>query len=269
MQSLNGVSAHRLLLVEDSVSFAYAIKSKLEQEPGLEIVLARDMAEAEKAIDKYDGDFFLALLDLTLPDASGDDIVLLATSRSIPSVVFSGSYSDTLRTRLFEIGAIDYLLKDTPHSLGYVVSLVRRIRANTQLTALVVDDSATARAQLSANLKRFRFHVLEAADGREALSLLNTHETRLVITDFNMPGMDGHELTRAIRQKFTPEQLAIIGVSSADGGPLSAKFLKLGANDFLTRPFIREELLCRITQNMNYLDQIQALNALAAGKAAA
>ncbi|MEL6979209.1 MAG: diguanylate cyclase [Pseudomonadota bacterium] len=260
MAGVSENAANRLLLVEDSVSFAYAIKAKLEKEAGLEIVLARSLEEANEAIEKYDAQFFLALLDLTLPDASGDEIVLTAQARSIPSVVFSGSYSDELRERLFQVGAIDYLIKDNPHSLNYVVSLVRRVRANTQVKALVVDDSATARAQLTKLLRKYRFEVIEAPGGREALETLTAHpDIRLMITDFNMPGMNGHDLTKAARQKIAPDRLAIIGVSSVDAGPLSAKFLKLGANDFLKKPFIPEEFFCRITQNMEYLDQLDAL----------
>lgn len=256
---------HRLLLVEDSVSFSYWIKAKLEKEPGLEIVLARTMEEAARAIDIYKGGFFLALLDLTLPDATGDEVVQLATSNNIPSVVFTGSYSDDLRERLFALGAIDYLIKENQHSLNYAVSLIQRIRSNEKWKALVVDDSRTSRAQISATLKKYRFQVLEAEDGPEALELLDQHQDiRIVITDYNMPKMDGWELTRAIRQKHRPDQLAIIGVSSTDKASLSARFLKFGANDFLNKPFSREEFFCRVSQNMDYLDHVDALTEAAA-----
>lgn len=260
MTQSNDRAQHRLLLVEDSISLSFAIKSKLENEIGLEIVLARSLEEAKHAIEVYEGGFFLALLDLTLPDATGDDVVALATSNGVPSIVFTASYSDELRERLFALGAIDYLIKDNPHSLSYVVSLVRRLRANAGWKALVVDDSATARAQVRALLSKYRFDVLEAEGGREALRLLDQHANiRLLITDYNMPEMNGCDLTKAVRQKYPPERLCIIGISSANANPLSASFLKYGANDFLNKPFLREEFFCRITQNMDHLDQVQAL----------
>lgn len=260
MQNNTDRPVRRLLLVEDSVSFSYCIKAKLENEAGLQIVLARTLAEAKEAIKVFGSDFFLALLDLNLPDASGDDIVKVATENRIPSIVFTGTYSDELRDRLFDLGAIDYLNKDTPHSLNYVISLVKRLLANERLTALVVDDSVTSRAQISMLLRKYRFHVLEADGGEKALDMLENHrDVRLVITDYNMPGMNGYDLTKAIRQIYPPDRLAIIGVSGQTTAPLSAKFLKLGANDFLNKPFIREEFFCRITQNMDYLDHVQAL----------
>ena len=232
----------------------------LEKEPNLEFILARDFAEAQHAIKKYNGEFFLALLDLNLPGATGDEIVALATENDIPSVVFTGSFSDELRERIFQMGAIDYLNKDTPHSLNYVIQLVRRLRNNTLWKALVVDDSRLQRAQLTAMLKKYRFEVLEAESGPEALDILDkTSDIRLMITDYNMPGMDGCELTKAVRRNFAPDRLAIIGISGQTSSPLTARFLKHGANDFLIKPFVREEFCCRVSQNMDVLDQIDAL----------
>ena len=255
----NDSFSRRLLLVEDSISFSYCIKAKLEQDVGLQIVLAPTLREAKHAIEKYDGQFFLALLDLNLPDAQGDEVVLAATEHNIPSIVFTGSCSDALRDRLFELGAIDYLNKDNPHSLDCVISLVKRVYHNSRWTALVVDDSRTQRAQISALLQKYRFRVLEAAGGQEALDILDREQDiRLVITDFNMPEMDGCQLTKAIRRRYAPDRLAIIGISGQSSA-LTARFLKHGANDFLIKPFVREEFFCRVSQNLDYLDHINEL----------
>lgn len=250
----------RLLLVEDSVSFSFCIKAKLEKEIGLEIVLAPTLAEARRAIEVYQGQFFLALLDLNLPDASGDEVVMMATENKIPSIVFTGTCSDQLRERLFHLGAIDYLNKDNPYSINNVASVVKRLRNNRRWSALVVDDSNSQRRQISDLLKSYRFNVLEAESGAQALEILDqTPNMRLVVTDFVMPQMDGCELTKAIRRKYSPEKLAIIGVSAKPSSPLTARFLKNGANDFLIKPFVSEEFFCRMAQNMDHLDHLQAL----------
>jgi diguanylate cyclase (GGDEF)-like protein len=72
-----------------------------------------------------------------------------------------------------------------------------------------------------------------------------------------MPDMDGFQLTKKIRQKFNIEELAIIGASAQDYKNMSARFLKFGANDFLTKPFLSEEFYCRVTMNVNNLEYIQ------------
>ena len=258
-------SQRRMLLVEASSSLSFAIKAKLEQAADVEIVLARSIAEAKEAIRIYDGQFFLSLLALSVPDGSGDEVVAVTLDADIPTIVFTGTYSTELRDKLFSLGVIDYLIKDSPDSLNYMINVIKRLQANSQVTALVVDDSQTARAQLSALLRKFQFNVKEAEDGPDALRVLaSTPNIRLVITDYNMPGMSGCDLSKAIRLEYGADQIAIIGISAVAEEPLSAKFLKFGANDFLNKPFVREEFYCRVAQNMQYLDQVQALQEAAA-----
>jgi PleD family two-component response regulator len=80
-----------------------------------------------------------------------------------------------------------------------------------------------------------------------------------MITDYNMPDIDGFELTRRIRASIGSHQLRIIGVSSSTNRLLSARFLKAGGNDFILRPFIDEEFYCRVNQNLDTLLQIQSM----------
>jgi PleD family two-component response regulator len=62
-----------------------------------------------------------------------------------------------------------------------------------------------------------------------------------------MPVMDCFELTKRIRSTYNKEELAIIGMSTYGNQSLSAKFIKTGANDFLNKPFFKEEFYCRVT----------------------
>jgi len=83
-----------------------------------------------------------------------------------------------------------------------------------------------------------------------------------VITDYNMPDMDGFELTRRLRSVRGSHELRIIGVSSSDNRLLSARFLKAGGNDFMLRPYVDEEFYCRVNQNLDTLDQIKSARRL-------
>ncbi|MNY54311.1 hypothetical protein D3C86_1901670 [compost metagenome] len=82
-----------------------------------------------------------------------------------------------------------------------------------------------------------------------------------MVTDYNMPDIDGFELTRRIRTVRGSHELRIIGVSSSTNRLLSARFLKAGGNDFMLRPFIDEEFYCRVNQNLDTLVQIQLAKA--------
>ncbi|MBL6927770.1 MAG: diguanylate cyclase [Rhodospirillales bacterium] len=255
----------KLLIVEDSKFFSSLLEKRVESELEIPVVAVPDMASAKETIAKMKDDFFLALLDLTLPDAPNGEIVEYVRSQEIPVVVFTGTFSEQMREDILAKGVIDYVTKDSPSSVDYLISLTNRIWKNRSLTAMVVDDSKTARMVTAGHLARYQFKVLEAADGLEALALVNESKERnaesipLVITDFNMPKMDGFDLIRELRKDWTKEQMAIIGISAMGSNTLSAKFIKIGANDFITKPFLPEEFLCRISQNMDNLEQLQAL----------
>ena len=115
----------------------------------------------------------------------------------------------------------------------------------------MVDDSLTARNNICSLLKRRNFKVLSADNGARALKVLNDHpEIKMVITDQEMPGMDGIELIQNIRKNHLKNELIIIGISGANRGFQSARFIKNGADDFLRKPFCPEEFYCRIMHNI-------------------
>lgn len=101
------------------------------------------------------------------------------------------------------------------------------------------------------------FPVLEAENGVAAIRLLSEHkDVKLVITDYLMPEMDGFELLAWLRneQDHDPNTTAVIGISSHGSNTLSARFIKEGGNDFLAKPFLKEEFICRVLQNVQNLE---------------
>jgi two-component system, OmpR family, KDP operon response regulator KdpE len=110
-------------------------------------------------------------------------------------------------------------------------------------TVLIVDDEKSLRDFVRRNLEVRSFHTLTASNGLEALALFNTHNVDLVILDVMMPGMDGLETIRRIRQ----DSLVPIIVLSALGEENDKiQALNLGADDYLTKPFGVGELLARV-----------------------
>jgi diguanylate cyclase (GGDEF)-like protein len=141
---------------------------------------------------------------------------------------------------------------------------VERLHRNPGIKVLVVDDSKNTRYVVGRLLHAHRYQVLEAEDGPQALAELAKHpDTRLIIVDYNMPGMDGAELVRTIRRDHAKDHLAIIGISGVESTGLTAKFIKSGANDFLHMPFLTEEFYTRVTQNIELLEYIAQIKELA------
>lgn len=112
---------------------------------------------------------------------------------------------------------------------------------NNYLIYVVDDDTAIARL-LSVNLEARGYRVKEFDSGLQALSGLKTDDPHLVILDIVMPGPDGLEITRRIRQV---SQVPILILSVLDETASKLTALDLGAGDYLTKPFRIEELLAR------------------------
>ncbi len=88
--------------------------------------------------------------------------------------------------------------------------------------------------------------------------MLEAHpDVALMLTDYAMPVMDGFELTAQARKLYGKERLAIIGISASEDKLISSQFLKNGANDFITKPYSYEEILCRVNQNLEMLEIIR------------
>lgn len=250
----------RVLIVEDSAMIAEAIRREIFTKLEFECDIARNFEDAKKKIERWGKDYFIAVLDLNLPDAQEGEIVDYVMARNIPSIVFTGTFDDELRDRMMTENILDYVVKEGPKAVEYLIHIVQRIYKNQAIKVMVVDDSSTSRKNLAMLLKNQRFIVLEARHGKDALKHLEKNpDIKLVITDYNMPVMDGFELISRIRRQFSRDQLAVIGISAYGTGLLSAKFLKKGANDFIIKPFVVEEFYSRVNQNVEVLEYIEEI----------
>ncbi|MBF0621155.1 MAG: diguanylate cyclase [Magnetococcales bacterium] len=257
---------HKILLVEDSLILTKILTRKLNASEKFEVVHADSFSSAQEILEKGEHQFFLALLDLVLPDAKEGEIVDLVTACGVPAIIFSSIYSDDLREYMeSKEGVIDYVVK-TNHNVNFVTDLIDRIHKNRLFPILIVDDSRVSLAMTRRMLALYQFPVLQASDGAEAMRILagNTN-IRMVITDYRMPELDGLELLNWIRNDYgrSRNQLAVLGVSAHRSNALTARFIKSGGNDFLSKPFMREEFICRVMQNVDALSHLETIRELA------
>jgi PAS domain S-box-containing protein len=259
----------QVLVVEDSRFFASVIRRGIEEKLGFSICLAGDRAQAQALLADRPERFFAALVDLNLPDCTEGEVVDDTVAAGIPTIVFTSAFDDGLRELVLAKNVVDYVTKNSPTSIDQVLSTLRRLAVNSDTRVLVVDDSKTSRRLMAHHLKAHRFQVLEAGDGREALAVMERNPgIRLAFIDYNMAGMDGCALVTEIRRKYSREQMVLIGLSAYGNNLLSARFMKAGASDFINKPFIPEELFCRIYQNLELVDHIAALTREAAERKA-
>jgi two-component system, chemotaxis family, chemotaxis protein CheY len=115
---------------------------------------------------------------------------------------------------------------------------------NMTNTILILDDSSSLRQVLAMSLQRTGYKVLEAENGVDALKIVETDENiDLIISDLNMPEMDGLTFISRIRamdkMKFKP----VIMLTTENGEDLKANGMELGVRAWLTKPFMPDQLL--------------------------
>jgi len=248
---------NKILLVEDSQTISRMLAQAIRKHLHLELDAVYTLAEC---LAKPHHDYFVALVDLTLPDAPNGEAASALLARGVPVIILTANLSEDSRRYWLEQGALDYIIKDSRFSAQYTVSMVRRLSNNRTLQVMVVDDSMLSRHHIANLLRRQLLTVFEADSGQQALQLFKEHPAiRLIVTDYLMPQMDGIELVRRLRDLFDKQSLAILGLSSSEDKTLSARFIKLGANDFLSKPFTPEELYCRVGHNLETLELMDTI----------
>jgi two-component system chemotaxis response regulator CheY len=110
---------------------------------------------------------------------------------------------------------------------------------------LVVDDSAAIRKILQRVLRQtgMAIHTIhEAGDGQEALDLLNAHRVQLVLTDINMPKMDGLQLLAAMKASERWRDIPVVMITTEGGEVKVGEAVKLGAAGYVRKPFTADQI---------------------------
>jgi diguanylate cyclase (GGDEF)-like protein len=245
----------RILIVEDNKTLAKLIAKKISEALGFEVDVAYSLHEAKLflRIHKY----FITLLDINLPDAPNGEIVDYVLSHNNQAIVLSANVDKNFRKKMLQKNIIDYVNKGGIDDINYIIYIIQRLEKNQKHKVLVVDDSMMFRKQMKNMLDNLFFNVITVAHGEEALGMLDLHsDISLIITDYNMPVMNGLELTYEIRKEYKKDDISIIALSSNDDDEVNAMFLKSGANDYIKKPFSKEEFSCRINNTIEALENL-------------
>ena len=251
---------NKILIVEDNKALAKLIAKKMEDKVEMDIDVAHTMAEAQVFLNNSK-DYFIALLDLNLPDAPNGEIVDYVISKGLPSIVLTGSIDDATRESFIHKDIVDYVYKGNMDDINYIFKTINRLSDNRRYKAMVVEDSAQLRSVLKKILTSLQFHVFTAAHGEEAMNYFaDNPDIKIIVSDYKMPVKDGLEVLKEIRTAGDKDQIGVIMMTSPEDGVNGAMFLKNGANDFIAKPFVKEELVCRVN---NLIEAMENINQIA------
>lgn len=247
-----------ILLVEPSSMQLKLIMRHLQQEGINKIDGVSNGEEALAHIAQYPPD--LVISAMYLPDMTADELInsVQAIDTNIAFMLISSETGHQALEPIRQAGVMAILPKPFDSK-----DLRRAIRATldvidpseielesydvSELNILLVDDSFTSRNHLSRVLGSMGIeHIDLAENGREAVNLLSSHSYDLVVTDLNMPEMDGHELTRYIRDEMGDVVLPILMATTENNQARLGNIQQAGVSAILDKPFepqtIREML---------------------------
>ena len=113
-------------------------------------------------------------------------------------------------------------------------------------TIMTVDDSASIRQMVTFTLKQAGYGVVEAVDGQDALDKLQTATVQMIITDLNMPNLNGIELIRAVRANPAHRFVPIVMLTTESQAEIKQEGKEAGATGWIVKPFKPDQLLAVI-----------------------
>ncbi len=246
-----------ILLVEPSDTQSKIISHFLSQEDVNGVVIVKNVAEAKETIDKNNVDLVVSAMYLS--DGTGLDILTYLKERtdtaSMPFMLVSSETSLAKLDKFKQSGVAAILPKPFEP-----IHMQRGLNASLQLLnseelelshfeinnirVLLVDDSKLARKHIKRVLQNMGIeHIVEAENGAHALTFIKEQEFDLVLTDYNMPEMDGRELSEFIRFNPATSHIPIIMVTSESSDSVHmANIQQTGVNALCDKPFEPDEV---------------------------
>lgn len=261
----------KILVVEDNALNMKLVRSLLKLGK-YEVLESEDGEKGLKMMREYRPD--MVLMDIQLPGISGLEVTSLMRQdpvlREIPVVALTSYAMEGDKQRAIDAGCNGYVTKpiDTRSFLETIRNyLPSGIMAGERLhisndssslavsaknsgrylpNILIVDDNPLNTKLLAAQIPAGQYSVICAHSGREAIRLAEETHPELILLDVMMPNMDGYETTLRLKSMLATSHIPIIMITALQGLDDKAKGLEAGAEEFLSKPVNKVELLARI-----------------------
>ncbi|MEJ2656847.1 MAG: response regulator [Desulfobacterales bacterium] len=253
-------SARRILIIDDSAVFRTCMKKILESKHN-EIILAQDGQEGlDLALrEKFD----IVVSDIDMPKINGIELCRslknTAATQGTPVVMVSTFDSDMDVDKGFQAGASAYLSKYEIQSRLFetVENVLSKSRFKSKRLVMVVDDSNVVLRIVEKGLAEAGFKVITAENGKKALDLLDEIRPDLILTDIEMPDINGFEFCVAVHTNPEMTSVPIVAMSTKTDRGYMKRMLQNGASAYLCKPFNIDELVILVEKMLS--DQFHLL----------
>ncbi len=243
-----------VLIVEDSKTQSMMLVLAFE-DLGYVCDTAETLKEAHQKLSEKSYD--LVTLDINLPDGKGTDLLDkfdVFTDNKTQVAIYSGEAYSLPMEYLRSYNILDYFVKDgtLAKTVSDIDKLYRNRINNSESKIVVVDDSEEVRSTLHILLKSRNYQVFEASSAEEGLKLLEEQRPQMLLLDLTLSDMPGSQFLEKVKSKREYLDLPVLILSEKEPSAVISKMYKLGASDFVRKPFVYEELLIKVDFWVDY-----------------
>jgi putative two-component system response regulator len=239
----------KILVVEDSSLIRRIVSKQLEK-------FGATVAEAENGRQglelAHSGEFDLVLSDVEMPFLDGFTLCQKLKenpkTQRVPVVILSTLDTEKDIERGFSSGADAYVSKSEAQTslIETIERVLERSRFHRSHTVLVVDDSSRIRKLVAKALGEAGFQVMTAANGKEAMSRMAVRRPDLILSDIDMPEMNGIDLCRSIQSNPELSAIPLVVMSATSDRAVMRRLVQWGAASFLVKPFNVEQVVITV-----------------------
>tara|TARA_B100001063_G_scaffold36472_1_gene29994 strand:- start:6881 stop:8152 length:1272 start_codon:yes stop_codon:yes gene_type:complete len=248
----------KILLVNDDIIINKILIEKIEfLSHNIKILTSTSYKKGIEYIHNNKDSIHAAIVDLNLYDASQGEMADLTLKNNIPTIVITNIFDKKLEMKLLNNDILDYIFKDEKKGINNAINSINRVLDNYDTTVLIVDNSRIQRDLLKEILENMKLNVLTAKNFEDTMYLLKQQENNisLVLADYNIQKnkTSNVALISEIRERYDKDELGIIISSSSEDPHIATNVIKLGANDFIEKPFTKTEVTVRVNSLLHIM----------------
>jgi len=248
------MDSKKILIVDDSPVMLKALSHSLKQQ-GAVVSQAEDgRAGLEMALENQ---FDLIITDVDMPVLNGLELCRSLKddqrTRTTPVIILSSLDAEEDINKGFHSGASAYVRKSDASNvlIGTIDKILKKASFQQNKLILLVDDSKTTLKLVQRGLEQAGFQVITALDGKQALKLTEEIRPDLIISDIDMPVMNGVEFCKQVRKNSDLALVPFVIMSANSDRAIVRRMLNRGANGYLVKPFNLEQLVITIEKMLS------------------
>ncbi|MEM9100735.1 MAG: diguanylate cyclase [Pseudomonadota bacterium] len=251
-----------VIIVESDRLIASSLATNLSQKQGISVRVVTSYREAFVVLNENPGLYSCIVLNLDEKDFNHDVVVDFLATTGLPAIAITAHFDQTLRDTILSLQIVDYFIKQNLNEIEQITALVGRIHRNRDIRVLIAESSSAFQKYLTELMQRYQFQVFTANNAQEAIQWIDSRQNKpmdIILVEYELDKGNGCRLVSQIRTRLHREDVIIIGIADRENPTQSVSMFKAGVNDFIGKPFLQEEFACRISQNVEMLENLRSI----------